>query len=115
MSELRADNATETSSLRTLITAQAGQALSTDDVILLVQPLFEQVAALHAHGKVAILEPDATCIGEAGGLCLTKPEGEPPRMEIDTVRRVQPHAGSGLNIVGALQSQHHEDGRQQVT
>ncbi|MGC3963627.1 MAG: AAA domain-containing protein [Rhodocyclaceae bacterium] len=102
----------ESPSLRSLITAQAGVALLTDDVLLLVLPLFQQVAELHAHGKVAALDPDSILIGGEGGLCLRYPEGEAPLMDIDAVRRVQPHAASGLNIIGTLQSTHDEHGTQ---
>lgn len=114
MSELQT-NQGAASSLRTLIAAQAGQALSTDDVLVLMLPLFQQVATLHAHGRVASLEPDVIRIGAEGGLCLTSPEGQSPCMDIDAMRRLQPHMTSGLSIVGALQSQHHDDGYQQVT
>ncbi|GAA5161773.1 AAA domain-containing protein [Viridibacterium curvum] len=103
------------STLRELISAQGGQALSTDDVLVLVLPLFQRVAELHAQGKVASLDPDAILVDAQGGLCLRRAEGEAPRMNLDAIRRVQPHATSGLNIVGTLQSHHREDGRHEVS
>ncbi|MDN7909373.1 AAA domain-containing protein [Burkholderia cepacia] len=101
--------------LRTLIAAQAGAALPTDDVLVLVLPLFGQVAALHARGKVARLDADSIVIGEEGGLALRHPEGETPQMDIGAVHRVQPHPASGLNIVGALRLEHTPDGRHDQT
>ncbi len=98
------------SSLRTLITAQNGVALTTDDVLILVLPLLHQVATLHAQGKVATLDMDSILIDGEGALCLRRPEGEAPMMDLDAVHRVQPHTNSGLNIVGTLQSAHTEDG-----
>lgn len=95
-------------SLRTLIAAQSGVALTTDDVLVLILPLFQQVATLHAHGRIATLDMDSILINGEGGLCLRRPEGEAPLMNLDAVRRVQPHASSGLNIVGTLQSAHNE-------
>ncbi|KWB32957.1 DNA helicase [Burkholderia cepacia] len=97
--------------LRTLIAAQAGAALPTDDVLVLVLPLFGQVAALHARGKVARLDADSIVIGEEGGLALRHAEGETPQMDLGAVHRVQPHPASGLNIVGALRLDHTPDGR----
>ena len=45
--------------LHKLIEAQDGAALSTDDVLVLALPLFKQVAALHAQGRVAALDPSS--------------------------------------------------------
>ena len=101
--------------LRTLIQAQAGAPLLTDDVLVLVVPLFEQVASLHKHGQVAALGVDGILVGEGGALVLRRPEGELPAMDIGAVHRVQPHPASGLNIIGALQRSHTEDGRREVT
>ena len=101
--------------LRALIQAQAGAPLPTDDVLVLVLPLFEQVAALHAQGRVAALEVDNILVDEDGALALRRGEGDLPVMDIGAVHRVQPHPASGLNIVGALQRSHTEDGRSEVT
>jgi len=94
--------------LHNLVEAQAGAALSTDDVLLLVLPLFSQVAALHAQGRVAALEPDNILLNENGALQLRRAEGDAPRMDIAAVHKVQPHPASGLNIVGTLQTQRNE-------
>ncbi|HSD37441.1 MAG TPA: AAA domain-containing protein [Rhodocyclaceae bacterium] len=102
-------------SLRTLIAAQAGQALSTDDVLVLVLPLFQQVEALHAHGKVASLDPDSLLLDTGGALTLRRPDGELPVMDLDAVHRLQPHTASGLSIVGTLQNRHTEDGDRLVS
>ncbi|PHP86152.1 DNA helicase [Burkholderia sp. AU18528] len=101
--------------LHTLIAAQAGAALSTDDVLVLVLPLFGQVAELHAEGKVAALDADSIVIDEGGGLALRRPDGEVPLMDVGAVHRVQPHPASGLNIVGALQLDHTPDGHHSQT
>lgn len=87
-----------------LLEAQDGAALSTDDVLVLVLPLFRQVAALHAQGRVAALDADSILVDGEGALSLRRPEGEAPRMDIAAVHMVQPHPASGLNIVGTLQS-----------
>ncbi|SPA44181.1 AAA domain-containing protein [Cupriavidus taiwanensis] len=101
----------EPRTLRALIEAQAGAALPTDDVLVLVLPLFAQVAALHAQGRVAALDPDSILVETDGGLRLRRPDGETPVVDIGAVHRVQPHPASGLNIVGALQLGHADDGQ----
>ncbi|NIF52787.1 AAA domain-containing protein [Burkholderia sp. Ax-1724] len=101
--------------LRSLIAAQGSAALSTDDVLVLIVPLFHQVAALHAQGKVAALDADSILVGEDGVLRLRRAEGKSPAIDIGAVHRVQPHPASGLNIVGALQRTHSEDGRREET
>lgn len=101
--------------LRALIDAQAGAALPTDDVLVLVLPLFAQVATLHAQGRVAALDPDSILVDEDGALHLRRPDGEAPVMDIGAVHRVQPHPASGLNIVGALQLGHADDGQRDQT
>ena len=97
-------------SWRGLITAQAGTALPTDDVLLLALPLFEQVAALHAQNRVAILNADAIEIDEHGGLYLTQPLGQQPSIDLGAVQKVQPQPSSGLNIIGTLQRGRNENG-----
>jgi predicted DNA-binding WGR domain protein len=94
--------------LTELLAAQAGVPLSTDDILLLVLPLFKQVTELHAHGKVAILDSDSILLTDEGGLALRNPAGAEPHMAIDAVRRIQPHAESALNIIGTLQLTHVE-------
>ncbi len=89
--------------LRQLIEAQDGAALSTDDVLVLLLPLFNEVAALHAQGRVAALDPDNVVVGGDGVLGLRRAEGQPPRMDISAIHKVQPHPASGLNIVGELE------------
>jgi predicted DNA-binding WGR domain protein len=101
--------------LRTLIQAQAGAPLPTDDVLVLLVPLFEQVAALHAQGKVAALGLDSVLVDQAGALALHRPDGEAPAMDIGEIHRVQPHPATGLNIIGTLQREGTEDGSREVT
>ena len=100
--------------LATLVAAQAGAALSTDDVLVLVLPLFEQVAALHAHGRVAALEPGAIVLDPSGALRLRQPDGQAPTMDLAAVHRVQPHPASALNIVGELRRAHEVEGREHL-
>ncbi|HEY0491485.1 MAG TPA: AAA domain-containing protein [Telluria sp.] len=97
-----------TRTLRQLIEAQDGAALSTDDVLVLLLPLFRQVAALHGQGRVAALDPDSVLVDEDGALQLRVAEGQPPRMDLAAIHKVQPHAASGLNIVGALENRRTE-------
>ncbi|OXJ13178.1 AAA domain-containing protein [Burkholderia sp. AU6039] len=113
MTDRIADGAPRT--LRTLIAAQAGAALPTDDVLVLVLPLFGQVAELHARDKVAALDADGIVIDEAGRLALRRPEGDMPQMDVGAVHRVQPHPASGLNIVGALRLDSTPDGQHSQT
>lgn len=103
------------SSLRGVIDAQAGQPLSTDDILLLLLPLFAQVSALHERGRVAALDEGALQISDDGALSLRNPDGEPPRMAIAAIHEIQPRTSSALNIVGALQSEHRADGSQQIS
>ncbi|WGM37497.1 AAA domain-containing protein [Caulobacter sp. NIBR1757] len=88
--------------LRTVSRTQRGLKLPTDDVLFCLLPLLRQVAALHGHGRVAELGPDSLSAGADGILGLKSPDGRLPRLNIDAVRRVQPSAGSALNIVGEL-------------
>ncbi|MES2015396.1 MAG: AAA domain-containing protein [Pseudomonadota bacterium] len=106
---------TEPGTLRELIAAQAGVAFSSDDVLLLVTPLFEQVAALHAEGKVAALGPNSVILDPSGALALRRPEGQQPSLAMDAVNRVQPLPVSGLNILGTLHRERDEHGRETVT
>ncbi|WP_034303696.1 AAA domain-containing protein [Herbaspirillum sp. RV1423] len=96
--------------LRELIKAQAGDLLSNDDLLVLALPLFQQVAAVHAQGKVASLDCDSILVSKDGTLCLRQPDGQAPAMDIETIHRLQPHSSSGLNIVGVLQREHGADG-----
>jgi predicted DNA-binding WGR domain protein len=106
---------TEPGALRDLIAAQAGTALPTDDVLLLLLPLFEQVAALHADGKVAALGPDSVMLGPSGTLGLRRPEGQRPSFDMGAVNRVQPLPASGLNILNTLHRERDAHGHESVT
>nr|WP_198982672.1 AAA domain-containing protein [Herbaspirillum sp. ASV7] len=110
MSDIQNDVADQPT-LRGLIKAQAGIQLSNDDLLLLVLPLLQEVAAVHAHGRVAALDGDAVMLGQDGGLHLRQIDGQSPAMNVEAVHKVQPHLASGLNIIGTLQSGHEEDGR----
>jgi predicted DNA-binding WGR domain protein len=103
----------EIRTLRTLTAAQHGMPLSTDDVLVLVLPLFREVATLHATGKVAALDADGIVIDDAGALRLRQPGGVAPRADLAAVGRVQPAPISGLHIVGALQRSRTGDGMQE--
>lgn len=99
-------NETSATTLAALIEAQAGASLAIDDLLLLVLPLFEQVAALHAQGRVAALDGGAIVVSSLGGLTLRQPDGQPAAMDMDAVHRVQPPPGTTLNIVGELRLSH---------
>ncbi|MBD8528475.1 MULTISPECIES: AAA domain-containing protein [unclassified Massilia] len=88
--------------LRALIEAQAGMPLPPDDIVRLMLPLFAQVAALHADGKVAGLDADEIVLA-AGVLALRRPQGLVPSLAPAAIARIQPHAASSLNIIGALE------------
>ena len=101
--------------LAALIDAQAGAALATDDVLLLVLPLFAQVTALHEAGRVAALSPDVIVLDGAGALALRNTGGQAATtVSAALMNRVQPAAASTLNIVGALRLAHDADGRERV-
>lgn len=100
--------------LVSLIDAQAGGALITDDVLVLVLPLFEQVAALHAQGLVAALSPDAIVLDAEGALSLRNPGGQRPATNMAAINRVQPHPASTLNIVGELRRSHDAEGVERI-
>ncbi|MBV8656583.1 MAG: DUF4011 domain-containing protein [Burkholderiales bacterium] len=114
MSEANA-NSLASSTLASLIAAQAGTAFPSDDVIMLVVPLFEQVAWLHARGKVATINPNSIVVKENGTLGLGNVDGLEPCMDIGAVHRVQPHPASALNVIGTLRRTHLESGRIQET
>lgn len=100
--------------LAAVIDAQSGAAFSTDDVILMVLPLFQQVAALHAQGRVAALDLHSIVLAPGGGLQLSQPEGQAPSLETGAVEQVQPLATSALNIVGELRRSHDAAGREET-
>ncbi|MES3023192.1 MAG: AAA domain-containing protein [Pseudomonadota bacterium] len=101
--------------LRSLLGAQAGMPLATDDVLVLVLPLLQQVAALHAAGRVAALDSDNVLLDDKGALGLRRPEGAHPLLDTGAIDRVQPLPLSGLNIVGTLQRGRDGDGAESVT
>ncbi|KQV45338.1 AAA domain-containing protein [Duganella sp. Root336D2] len=96
--------------LRQLIEAQAGAALSTDDVLVLLLPLFNQVAALHGQGRVAALDPGDVLVDGEGALRLRLAEGQQPRMDLAAIHNLQPHPASGLNILGTLEQRRIDGG-----
>ncbi|HZF96886.1 MAG TPA: hypothetical protein VEY92_01360, partial [Pseudoxanthomonas sp.] len=81
---------------------------------MLVLPLFEEVASLHAQGRVAALDAGQIMLGESGGLRLRHPEGRAASMDITAVHRVQPHPASAMNIVGELRRSHEADGLERL-
>lgn len=89
--------------LRDLIAAQAGMPLPPDDLVRLLLPLFAQVAALHAGGMVAGLDPDEIVLDDAGLLALRRPGGLSPQRNMAALARIQPQASSSLNIIGTLE------------
>ncbi len=98
-----------------LISAQSGAPLLTDDVLVLVLPLFRQVAKLHELGKIAVTNIIDIQVDSNGALTLCNEEGEVPRLNIGAVKRIQPQTISGLNLVGTLQSIHTQEGGLQVS
>ncbi|WP_329610996.1 DUF4011 domain-containing protein [Pseudomonas sp. KNUC1026] len=106
---------TASQTLQDVIDAQAGAALSTDDIIVLMLPLFEEVAALHEQGKVADLAPASVLLAGDQALHLAAPAGQPAQMDIGAINRVQPAPLSGLNIIGTLQRDASLGGLQEVT
>ncbi|MGM9487803.1 DUF4011 domain-containing protein [Ideonella sp. YS5] len=89
--------------LRILDTGLAHGGLQTDDVLTLLLPLFQEVAALHERERIAGLH-GAACIVQRqdGGLALARPEGEEPRQQRQQVDRLQAPVSSVLHVVGEL-------------
>ena len=89
--------------LAALLAEIGGNALAIDDVLHLSLPLLREVAQLHLQGRVAALAPPDILLGAGRRLRLRQPEGQLPRQRIEAVRALQPHPGSGLNVVGRVQ------------
>lgn len=89
--------------LRDLIAAQAGAALPPADVVVLLSTLFEQVAALHQQGRVALLDSAGIVIGPDGDLVLGQAGGAAPRLAAATVEALQARPDLGVDIIGTLQ------------
>lgn len=102
MSDLTNAVTIEQESFRSLLGVQSGAGLATDDVLVLMLPLFKEVTALHAQGRVAGLDPGNIVLGESGALRLRDAIGEPSTIDVEAINRVQPLPGSALNIVGEL-------------
>jgi len=107
---MSAHDQAQPATLATVLEAQGGAPLSTDDVVLMVVPLFQQVAALHEQDRVARLDPHRIVLAAEGGLVLAQPQGQPRLMDIGAVHRVQPPPASALNIVGELRRLHDQAG-----
>lgn len=108
-----APDAAQATDLRALLAEAAGTPLPIDDVLHLALPLLRQVAQLHQHGRVASLAPADILLGSDRRLGLRHPDGQLPQQRIEAVRALQPHPGSGLNVVGRLAlTQDFENGRQ---
>jgi predicted DNA-binding WGR domain protein len=107
---MSAHDQAQPATLATVLEAQGGAPLSTDDVVLMVVPLFQQVAALHEQDRVARLDPHRVVLAAEGGLVLAQPQGQPRLMDIGAVHRVQPPPASALNIVGELRRLHDQAG-----
>ncbi|TNJ33378.1 DUF4011 domain-containing protein [Arenimonas terrae] len=88
---------------RGLLAEASGTALPIDDVLHLSLPLLRQVSQLHLHGRVAVLAPSDIVMTDGRRLQLRHPDGQLPRQRIEAVRALQPHPGSGLNVVGRVQ------------
>jgi predicted DNA-binding WGR domain protein len=87
--------------LRILETGLAHGGLQTDDVMTLVLPLFQQVAALHQQERVAELAGAASLAQrDDGALALARPEGLPPRLQRAAIERLQAPVSSVLQVVG---------------
>ena len=91
----------ETALLKILDAGLAHGGLRTDDVLTLILPLFQEVAALHERERVAGLRGAAGVVQrEDGSLGLARPDGEPPRQHREAVERLQAPVSSVLHVVG---------------
>ena len=83
--------------------------LPSDDLVHAVLGLLEQVAALHAQGRVAHITLDTVVETEDGRLALADPAGVLPRANLSAVHAVQPHVSSALKLVGNYRVTQDED------
>lgn len=85
---------------REVAAAQRGFALPAEDLIFTILPLMRAVAALHEQGRVAALRADDVVESDDGTLALARPAGHAPETNLGRLGEIQPHAGTGLKIVG---------------
>lgn len=74
-----------------------------NDLVHMFVPLMRQVAALHAEGRVADINPDTVVENPDGTLALANPDGFPVIANHAMLRAIEPHTVSSLNIVGNLE------------
>lgn len=89
-----------------------GRLLPPDDLVHAVLGLLRQVAALHAHGRVADIGLDSIWELEDGQLALADPAGLVPTGNLKAIYDVQPQVSSALKLVGNYRvTQDEESGR----
>jgi predicted DNA-binding WGR domain protein len=89
--------------------------LQTDDVLTVVLPLLQEVAALHERELVASLDGVASYeVSAAGSLALQRPQGWPPTLNRAAIDKLQAPAGSVLRVVGESRLTHESDTRLDV-
>jgi predicted DNA-binding WGR domain protein len=91
--------AAQTRSLSGFFASQTGQ-LPTEDVLHVMLPLIREVAALHDIGRVASLDLNDVIEKQSGAFGLKNGEGQAPVSNQAAINRIQPHASTGLKIVG---------------
>jgi Protein of unknown function (DUF4011)/AAA domain len=91
---------TEPKTLSDRLSVLHGIALAPEDLIFVLAPLMQQVAALHRVGRVANLRPSQILELPDGRLHLAQPNGNQPRYNTSELDRIQPKSRSALTIAG---------------
>ncbi|NRP88468.1 RecBCD enzyme subunit RecD [Ensifer adhaerens] len=77
-----------------------GKRLPPDDLVHAMLGMMQQVADLHAHGRVAQITLDTVLELEDGQLALANANGIAPSDNLNVIHEVQPQISSALKLVG---------------
>lgn len=85
--------------------------LPAEDVVAVLAPLFQQVATIHAAGRVAPLEGlDALFLAPGDRLFFENARSIEPREAWDGVRRIEGHLGGAFDVLGEQREIEYLDG-----
>lgn len=86
----------------------AGVCLRPDDLAHAMSGLLDQVAGLHARGRVARISAGSVVEQKDGQLALADPGGMAPKDNLDAILALQPQVSSALKLVGNYRVTHDE-------
>ena len=87
---------------------KAGVCLRPDDLVHAMSGLLDQVAGLHAQGRVARISAGSVVEQDDGQLALADPGGMAPRDNLKAILALQPQVSSALKLVGNYRVTHDE-------